>query len=147
MKICFLFLLFLTHFFAEALPSDTASVTAVSGKYEWRGTAHGLLRIHIKKKKQVVYTTANSIFPSDSITCICCRSNGDVWIGTPKGIVRFDSFAFLLITTDNSELPENSIISITEDALGDLRIITLHNNLAEVRGNTLIKPKKTSKTP
>ncbi|HEY6162495.1 MAG TPA: two-component regulator propeller domain-containing protein [Bacteroidia bacterium] len=103
-------------------------------QYAWTGTYHGITRVNKKSKKQVRFTTHNSALPSNYITCIYCRSNGEVWIGTPKGILRYDGYAFIPVNTENSALPDEHITSMQEDANGDLWIGTC-KGLVKVHGS------------
>jgi ligand-binding sensor domain-containing protein len=139
-KVLLVFVFLVLHSAANR-PDSIFTARAGDGKNEWKGTTNGLIRINLRTNEQQVYTTLNSVLPSDSITCICVRSNGDVWIGTPKGIVRYDQFAFLLITTENSNLPENAVTGLKEDNDGALWISTRHYGQVCVRGLSSITKK------
>ncbi|MFZ4059017.1 MAG: two-component regulator propeller domain-containing protein [Ferruginibacter sp.] len=53
------------------------------------------------------YTTKDGL-PSDYVFDICEDSNGFLWLGTDKGLVKYDGFNWQLITTENG-LPGNYI--------------------------------------
>ena len=78
-------------------------------KYIWIGSNMGLIRYNIQTGKQWLLTEENSKLPSNMITCIVCLSDGQTFIGTTNGILIWDNYAFLVINTENSELPENYI--------------------------------------
>ena len=116
---------------------DNNLVTAVScdGEYTWAATTNGIYKVSNKTKKSVYYSTANSPLQSNNVTSVCCRANGDVWIGTPKGIVFFDGYTFNTVDTENSILPENNITGMKEDANNDLWIGTSKSGLVKVHRN------------
>jgi ligand-binding sensor domain-containing protein len=116
-------------------PQDSITSIAADENFIWIGTNNGFLRIDKSSNKRGYYCVKNSVLPSDFITSICCRKNGDTWIATPKGILRYDRYAFLTITTENSELPENNITSITEDVNENLWVGTREKGLVKICGN------------
>lgn len=145
-KIYILILLLILTFSSEAQTfsvkvgdkiDSTTVVTAVSecANYIWAGTNKGLYKICKKNKKDRIYTMVNSCLPCNYITSICCRTNGDVWIGTAKGILVFDGYAFMLVNEDNSKLPENFITSLKEDKNNDLWIGTHKSGIIKVHHN------------
>ena len=91
---------------------ETITAQAETETSWWLGTTHGIYRITKKNMKVKHYTTSNSLLPSDFITSICAMSDGQVYIGTKKGILRYDRFAFLIISTENSRLPSDNIRSL-----------------------------------
>jgi ligand-binding sensor domain-containing protein len=92
--------------------SQQVNVRLETDRYCWIGTNHGLYCIRKKGNRVSHMTTGNSILLSDTVTCIVACDNGDVYIGTPNGIVRYDGYAFLMITTENSTLKSNRITSL-----------------------------------
>lgn len=112
-------------------------VTAVDDTetHFWVGTNKGLYKVNKSNKKDVEFTTANSPLQSNYITSICCRANGNIWIGTPNGIVRYNGYTFDVVDTDNSKMPENYTTDLKEDSNGDLWIGTVSNGLVKVHGN------------
>ena len=115
-------------------PPGNVTAFAQNENYTWTGTYNGVTRVNKKNRKQVHFTTNNSALPSNCITSICCRSNGEVWIGTAKGILRYDGYAFIVVNTENSALPDEHITSMEEDASGDLWIGTC-KGLVKVHGS------------
>ncbi len=113
------------------------TVTAVSAceEFTWIGTNNGICRISKKSGKKNYYSTTNTPLQSNHITSVCCRANGDVWIGTPKGILFYDGYAFNVVDIDNSKLPENFITSMKEDKNNDLWIGTSKSGLVKVHRN------------
>jgi ligand-binding sensor domain-containing protein len=117
--------------------NGSIAVTAVdeTETFFWVGTNKGLYKIKKEGKDYVYYSTSNSDLQSNHITAICCRKDGDVWIGTTKGILYYDNYAFNTMDTDNSKLPENYITSMEEDSKGDLWIGTYSSGLVKVHRN------------
>ena len=71
--------------------------------------------------------------PSDNVTCICTKPDGEVYVGTDKGIMRYDLYAFININTENSEITSNSIVSLSFDPIKGIVVKTKDNSLAMVR--------------
>ncbi len=92
--------------------AEKITARAETEKYYWVGSNHGLYCIRKKGDKVYHLTQENSILLSDTITSIATKSNGEVYIGTNKGIVRYDNYAFLLLTDENSPLRSNKITSL-----------------------------------
>ena len=93
---------------------DPSSVTAQAetDKYCWIGTKDGLYLIRKKGHKVFHMTSKNSLLPSDHITSIAVNANGEAYIGTNEGILRYDNYTFLLIDKENSALKSNYITSL-----------------------------------
>jgi len=90
----------------------------------WIGTNHGVLRIKKKNLKTIRYTSENSMLPSNRVTSICTKPDGQVYIGTDHGILRYDRFAFMIINTENSRLASDNIISLRFDADSGIIVTT-----------------------
>jgi ligand-binding sensor domain-containing protein len=67
-----------------------------------------------------VFTTQNSILPSNLIGSIVIDRNNVKWIGTANGMVRIEGNNWQLFDTTNTPLEDNSIAP---------RTIDLQNNL------------------
>lgn len=101
----------------------------------WIGTTQGVFKINKKTKKVAHLLKENSALPSNNVTSLCPRKNGDIWIGTSKGILRYDNFTYLIINHENSSLPENTITSMAEDNQGNMWLGTLNSGLVKVHQN------------
>src|ERR1700751_804106 len=65
------------------------------------------------------WSTANGL-PGGAVHAIAQSPDGYLWIGTDKGLVRFDGFTFLPVSP-KSLLPQNdAILGLITDAEGDL---------------------------
>jgi ligand-binding sensor domain-containing protein len=95
----------------EVITAQCESLTAW-----WIGTTNGVSMIKKKNMKTVRYTAENSMLPSNRITAICSRPDGQVYIGTDRGIMRYDRFSFMIINTENSRLASDNIVSLRFDA-------------------------------
>ncbi len=51
-----------------------------------------------------------STFPGGAINAIAQTADGYLWIGTDKGLVRFDGFTFTLVSLRPSASPSNTPI-------------------------------------
>ena len=113
-----------THSGNLLLSPPAIDFTAIVGKEEtvtalaetetcwWAGTTNGLYRVKKKNMKVFHYTSENSSLPANQISSICAKPDGQVYVGTCKGILRYDRFAFLVINTENSNLPSDNIRSL-----------------------------------
>ncbi len=62
------------------------------------------------------YTPQNSGIPDSNITSVAIESNGTKWLGTPKGLVKFDGTTWTVYDSTNSGLPSNSIVQVIIDS-------------------------------
>ncbi len=100
----------LTSAYISAMKDVTVKVE--TSKFWWIGTTHGLYCIRKKNGRISHFTASNSVFPSSRISAIAVMSNGEVYIGTDKGIVRYDNYSFLLINKENSRLSCNEVVDL-----------------------------------
>ena len=106
-----------------------AEITATAETEDswWIGTGKGVYRIKKKNQKVIHYHSQNMSWPSNNVTSMCTSPDGQVYIGTDKGIIRYDRFSFLLINTENSRLNSDNVTAL--DYLADKGIA------AETDGN------------
>ena len=107
---------------ADSIRVQTA--ICANDTYIWIGSNMGLIRHNIRTGKEWLLTKENSKLPSNMITCMVCLSDGQTYIGTTNGILIWDNYAFLVINTENSELPENYIQEMFLDQLENIWIRT-----------------------
>lgn len=69
------------------LPGSFVRAIALDGSAVWFGTNHGLGRLEAGQWS--VLDTSNSPLPSDNITALARERNGNLWIGTDKGLVKY----------------------------------------------------------
>lgn len=62
-----------------------------------------------------VFDMSNSPLPSNTVSAIAEASNGDLWIGTEWGLVRYDGMDWTVLQEADG-LPENMILSVAVDA-------------------------------
>ncbi len=67
----------------------------------------------------IVYNTENSGLPDGMVTSLAIDKNGNKWIGTHRGLAKFDGVNWTVYNTDNSRLPFNFVFSITIDGHGN----------------------------
>ena len=114
-------------------------VTAIgqSDKYLYIGTNRGLYQKHKPSGRTLLLNEKNSRLPGNYITSIACTRDGQAYIGTPNGILMWDNFSFLQLTTENSELPENHITALVVDQNDDLWIGTHDSGIVKGTGNPI----------
>jgi PAS domain S-box-containing protein len=65
------------------------------------------------------WSVANGL-PGGAVHAIAQSPDGYLWIGTDKGLVRFDGFTFLAVQPKSPLLQNDPILGLTTDAEGDL---------------------------
>jgi ligand-binding sensor domain-containing protein len=98
----------------------------------WAKSNIGLLRHNKVNGKTWSITQANSILPSNNVTCVVMCGDGQTYIATIKGMALWDNYGMILLDTENTNLPENCIISLWLDAHENLYITT--KNLGTYKG-------------
>jgi|GEM_PF-6268200 len=118
--------------FGQAIPPGV-HITAVAETKAcfWVGSTDGLWKICKKTNRAEHLTTANSGLPSQMITCICAEPDGNLWIGTAAGILRYDNYTFYVMNAKNSGLPDDSITALVSDNDNNIWIGTLHGGVAQ----------------
>ena len=102
-----------------ALPSSNILCVGSSGAKVYVGTDAGLVVIDeagagaASLGAMSAYTTQNGL-PSNVIQAVGFEKNGQAWIGTNKGLVRFDPRNMVVFNTNNG-LVSRDILSITTD--------------------------------
>jgi len=71
------------------------------------------------------FSTQNGL-PSNETYCIFQDSRGYVWIGTDRGLVKYDGYTFETYTTLEG-LADNVILNVTEDEKGNIWYVGLNN--------------------
>ena len=71
------------------------------------------------------FTTKDGL-PSNESFCILQDSRGYIWIGTDRGLVKYDGYEFVTYTTLDG-LTDNVILALKEDDLGNIWYTGLNN--------------------
>jgi signal transduction histidine kinase/ligand-binding sensor domain-containing protein len=79
-------------------------------------------RIDLGRPGALLLTTANGL-PDNAIVSLLAASDGQVWVGTGRGLARFDGTGFSRYTRDDG-LCDNIIHSLAEDGDGNVWIAT-----------------------
>jgi signal transduction histidine kinase/ligand-binding sensor domain-containing protein len=80
-----------------------------------------------------VWTTSSGL-PQGTINEICQTANGELWIATFGGLLRFDGMEFRAFDIDSlAGLPTNRITSMVEDGLDGLWLMTQDGELLRFR--------------
>jgi ligand-binding sensor domain-containing protein len=88
----------------------------------WVGEARALDPNHTLSQYLREQWTTDSNFPGGAIDAITQTSDGYLWMGTEKGLVRFDGVDFRL-TSSFSEFSGNLVSGLTTDGEGRLCLI------------------------
>ena len=83
----------------------------------------------------IVYNTANSGLPSDSILGLAVDDQGNIWGGcwNGTGLTKFDGETWTVYDTGNSGLPHNGFVRVAIDPQGNMWIGTYGGGLAVYR--------------
>ena len=81
-------------------------------------------------------TTAEGL-PSDYVNCIFRDSKGFLWIGTDKGVCRYDGRRFYYLDKDDG-LPSNFVYSFAEDPDGNIWMAALEGGICQYNGERII---------
>ncbi len=76
-----------------------------------------------------VYNTSNSGLPNNVVNCIAIDSSGNIWIGTTKGLAKYNGAStegtgWTVYNTSNSGLPDNLVKCLAADKIGNMWIGT-----------------------
>ena len=104
-----------TFDFSKIAQNEQVVAQAETQTSVWIGTNNGIYQVSKKNGKFVHITTDNSALLSNHIKGICVTSDENVYAATDNGIFRFDGFSYLLISTENANLPTNNFTSIACD--------------------------------
>ncbi|HGE72658.1 TPA: hypothetical protein ENX78_17610, partial [Candidatus Poribacteria bacterium] len=88
---------------ADFFTKSGVNAIALDGEYVWAGTTNGLVKFPASAPNQaVIYTTADGLLDNDVLSVDVC--DGEVWIGTSKGLNRFNGTTFTKYTTEDGLL-------------------------------------------
>lgn len=119
------------HRYEEFLGRDILAVFEDSTRALWVSTAgRGVHRL-LNDGSRTVYTTADGL-PSNIVWAITEDRDGNVWLGTDAGCVRYRDGHFSCFSTSNG-LTHNSVRSLYVDAEGNLWIGTSRGGLNRLK--------------
>ena len=99
----------------------------------WIATANGLNRLDLQTNKMYSYNTApyaQTPVYRTWIQCLYVDKQGVLWIGSGKGLIRYDKEKEAFLREDwNGNLPEDYITAIGEDHEGNFLIGTFSHGL------------------
>lgn len=102
---------------SESLPAPQAGIPGSTTQYpEW-----------------LVYNTANSRIQNDYINAVAIDNQGNKWIGTKGGLVKYDGVGWTIFTPF---LPNSDVRAICQDKSGNMWVGTWGGGLAKFNGST-----------
>ena len=113
--------------------NETVTAFAETDRFYWIGTENGLYQVKKKNNKVCHLTEKNSKLPSNLVTAICAKSNGEVFIGTNKGILCYAGFVFLLVNTENAAMTSDDITALHCDKDDLIWIGTSSKSISMIR--------------
>lgn len=85
--------------------------------------------------------TVETGFPGGQVTAIAQTGDGYLWIGTDKGLLRFDGLKFVQVKqSDSAQLPLASVLGLATDGEGDLWVRLQGLNLVRRHGQSFEPP-------
>jgi hypothetical protein len=106
---------------------------ADEGQYLWVGTWGGLVKLNKSTGEYIIYDEWNSKLPNNHVYAIAVDGGGNKWIGTYRGLAKFDGVNWTVYDTSNSGLPSNYVNAIAIDGGGNKWIGT-YRGLAKFDG-------------
>ncbi len=101
----------------------------ISFLFSYYGYAQSNLKLEtISTPQKYLYNnfTTEDGLPSNETFCVFQDSRGYIWIGTDRGLVKYDGYEFKTYTTLDG-LIDNVILAITEDSKGNIWYTGLNN--------------------
>ncbi len=95
----------------------------------WVATIRGLFNYD-----GITWKNLTNNLPSNNATALEEDSFGNIWIGTPDGLVKYNNNSFQIFTIANTDVPLKSISSISASSNGDVWIGTSNDGF--IRYNT-----------
>lgn len=92
---------------ANGIPSEEITALASGGDLIWIGTRGGGL-FRFQNNQLRFYTTASSALPSNNITALAMRANGELLIGTDRGLARYAAGEIV----PSAEMPSGAITAL-----------------------------------
>ena len=112
---------------------EITSILTDTNESIWIGTTqNGLQKLDINTGE--ILETADSSITGGYINCMCYDSQKNLWLGTFRGLIKFDGKNWTVYDTDNSLLPENEIASIYVDEFNIKWVSTWNNGLFKFDG-------------
>ena len=77
------------------------------------------LSVYSQKPEWLSYNTSTSGLPSNRVLSITIDGSGNKWVGTERGLAKFDGTNWTVYNSKNSALPSNEVHSIAIDGSGN----------------------------
>lgn len=120
--------------YTDITGGTTINAVAQTETATWLATDNGIWKINKTNGKALHITEANSVLPSNHVTGIAATSNGNVYATTDKGIFRYDGYAYLVLDSENSNLPDTKFTSVVCDSDNNLWVGTEGKGLILMNG-------------
>lgn len=120
--------------YTDITGATTVNAVAQTENATWLATDNGIWKINKANGKALHITEANSVLPSNHVTGIATTANGNVYATTDKGIFRYDGYAYLVLDSENSNLPDTKFTSIVCDTDNNLWVGTEGKGLILMNG-------------
>ena len=109
----------------------------VYGETVWAGTNAGIYASHLYSCTDTIWNPSN-VLPGQNVKSLAQDSEGNHWIGTEEGLVKFDGNTWQVYDTTNSDIPGNGVEFIFVDRGDSLWISIDGQGLTKFTGNSWI---------
>lgn len=144
-KIIFLTILFLLLFFSIVTSqdqkwtmhmfSDDIQTLAIEDQILWVVTEKGLVKFNTEDDSEIIYNSSNSLITENSINCIKIDCDGNKWLGTSTGLIKFDGAEWLDYSS-HFEYLKQGVDNITIDELNFMWILQINNGIIKFDGSS-----------
>lgn len=98
---------------SEYFQNKGINAIVLDGEYVWAGTTTGLVKFPASApERAVIYTTADGLLDNDVLSLDTC--DNELWVGTAKGLNRFNGTSFVKYTCEDGLL-EGAVMAIDAD--------------------------------
>lgn len=106
----------------------------------WVGTDAGLTVFNLISKTWRPIDYQNDYFPFEDVRSIMCDVGGEMWIGCEEGLAWFVGDTCVTFTTDNSDIPANTVSCLESYELGSIWAGTVGGGLAKLYPRGKVRP-------
>ncbi len=99
--------------------SNKVNAIVEDANFVWTGGS-GLVKIKKTDGSKTYFLPSNSGLPTNAINDLAMDSNGNLWIASTKGLIKYDGENWELFNQDNSELSNSYLSCVATEDNGDI---------------------------
>ena len=105
-------------------PAPAVSDIDSNDTFLWIGTDRGVIKRHRMRSTERHNSLSVTGYDINQVRDVLCMNDGVVWIATDHGLVKFDNYAFIAFTVDNTNLPQNDLLQVRPATGSGVLILT-----------------------